>query len=533
MPESTLLNELVAVAAERAPDAPALTHGAATMSYAALAGAVDGFAAGLMQLGLARGERVAIYLEKRFETVIASFGAPAAGGVFVPLNPLLKPEQVGFILRDCDVRVLVTSPERLAQLGDVLTQCPSLRHVVLTQLGEKDTGSAPVPLHDWAALLEAPRRAGHRVIDTDMTAILYTSGSTGRPKGVVLSHRNMVAGGKSVASYLENRASDTLLAALPLSFDAGFSQLTTGFHSGARVVLLNYLLPRDVLKAMEREQVTGLTAVPPLYIQLTQLEWPAAIDRHLRYFANTGGRMPRATLDLLRAKAPSAKPFLMYGLTEAFRSTYLPPEEVDRRPDSIGKAIPNAEILVLCEDGTECAPDEPGELVHRGALVGLGYWNDAEKTAERYKPLPAGIGGREAGLQLPEFAVFSGDTVRRDADGFLYFVGRRDEMMKTSGYRVSPTEVEEVLYATGLVGECVAFGVDHDTLGQAIQVIATPPEGAAALDVAALTAACKARMPAYMVPHGIDARPGPLPRNPNGKIDRKTLSTDWLERNAA
>jgi acyl-CoA ligase (AMP-forming) (exosortase A-associated) len=529
MPESTMLNELVAVAAERTPDAPALTYGGTTLSYGELDAAVRGFASGLMQLGLGRGERVAIYLEKRFETVVASFGAPAAGGVFVPLNPLLKAEQVGFILRDCDVRVLVTSPERLAQLGDVLTQCPSLRHVVLTS----GAGSAPVPVHDWAALLGSPARAGHRVVDTDMTAILYTSGSTGRPKGVVLSHRNMVAGGKSVASYLENRASDTLLAALPLSFDAGFSQLTTAFHSGARVVLLNYLLPKDVLKSMEREKVTGLTAVPPLYIQLTQLEWPAAIDARLRYFANTGGRMPRATLDLLRAKVPSARPFLMYGLTEAFRSTYLPPAEVDRRPDSIGKAIPNAEILVLREDGSECAPDEPGELVHRGALVGLGYWNDPEKTAERYKPLPAGVGGREGGLQLPEFAVFSGDTVRRDAEGFLYFVGRRDEMMKTSGYRVSPTEVEEVLYATGLVGECVAFGVDHDTLGQAIQVIATPPEGVAALDTAALLAACKARMPAYMVPHGIAARTGPLPRNPNGKIDRKTLSTDWVERQAA
>ncbi|MBI3350409.1 MAG: acyl-CoA ligase (AMP-forming), exosortase A system-associated [Burkholderiales bacterium] len=529
MPESTLLNELVAVAAERTPDAPALTYGRATLSYSELDAAARGFASGLMQLGLARGERVAIYLEKRFETVVASFGAPAAGGVFVPLNPLLKPEQVGFILRDCDVRVLVTSPERLAQLGDVLTQCPSLRHVVLTS----GAGSAPVPVHDWAALLAAPARAGHRVIDTDVTAILYTSGSTGRPKGVVLSHRNMVAGGKSVASYLQNRASDTLLAALPLSFDAGFSQLTTAFHSGARVVLLNYLLPKDVLKAMEREKVTGLTAVPPLYIQLTQLEWPAAINQHLRYFANTGGRMPRATLDLLRAKVPSARPFLMYGLTEAFRSTYLPPDEVDRRPDSIGKAIPNAEILVLREDGSECAPDEPGELVHRGALVGLGYWNDAEKTAERYKPLPVGVGGRQGGLQLPEFAVFSGDTVRRDAEGFLYFVGRRDEMMKTSGYRVSPTEVEEVLYATGLVGECVSFGVDHDTLGQAIQVIATPPEGAAELDAAALLAACKTRMPAYMVPHGIEAQAGPLPRNPNGKIDRKTLSTDWVARHTA
>jgi acyl-CoA ligase (AMP-forming) (exosortase A-associated) len=436
---------------------------------------------------------------------------------------------VGYVLRDCDVRVLITSPERLAVLEDVLAHCPALRCVVLTGDGDEAGMPARIARLRWDDLRSAPARAGHRVIDTDIAAILYTSGSTGRPKGVVLSHRNMVAGAKSVASYLENRSSDTLLAALPLSFDAGFSQLTTAFHAGAQVVLLNYLLPRDVLKAMVRHQVTGLTAVPPLYIQLTQMDWPAEIDQHLRYFANTGGRMPRETLQALRARAPSAKPFLMYGLTEAFRSTYLPPEEVDRRPDSIGKAIPNAEILVLREDGNECGPDEPGELVHRGALVGQGYWNDAEKTAERYKLLPAGVGGREAGLQLPEYAVFSGDNVRKDAEGFLYFIGRRDEMMKTSGYRVSPTEVEEVLYATRLVGECAAFGVEHPALGQAIQVVATPPAGADAVDVPALLAACKQHMPAYMVPHGVQVASGPLPRNPNGKIDRKLLATQWAD----
>ncbi len=218
----------------------------------------------------------------------------------------------------------------------------------------------------------------------------------------------------------------------------------------------------------------------------------------------------------------------MYGLTEAFRSTYLPPEEVDRRPDSIGKAIPNAEILVLRDDGTPCAPDEPGELVHRGALVGMGYWNDAEKTAERFKPLP----GREAGLVLPEIAVFSGDTVRMDAEGFLYFVGRRDEMIKTSGYRVSPTEIEEVLYGTQLVGEVAAFGVPHPTLGQAIVVVATPKPGAD-LDDAVLLAECKSRLPGLHGAGRIDVRPGPLPRNPNGKIDRKLLSAEFLDLFAA
>ncbi len=530
MRDSTLLHELISRSAERNASAPALTYGKQTLSYGNLQELVSRFASGLLSLGLARGERVAIYLEKRFETVIASFGAPAAGGVFVPLNPLLKPEQVGYIMGDCNVRVLVTSAERLNLLREVLPNCHDLRHIVVLDAPESPCPIGAATILNWDALLDAPLQDGHRIIDTDMLGILYTSGSTGKPKGVVLSHRNMVAGAKSVASYLENHANDTLLAALPLSFDAGFSQLTTAFHVGARVVLLNYLLPRDVLKAIERERVTGLTAVPPLYIQLTQLTWPESITEHLRYFANTGGRMPRETLDALRRHLPQTKPFLMYGLTEAFRSTYLPPTEVDKRPDSIGKAIPNAEILVLREDGSPCASNEPGELVHRGALVGMGYWNDPEKTAERYKPLPQHAPGREAGLVLPEIAVFSGDTVRRDADGFLYFIGRRDEMIKTSGYRVSPTEVEEIIYSTKLVGECVAFGVDDDRLGQSIQVIATPPADAP-LDITALLAACRIHMPAYMVPAGIEPRTGPLPRNPNGKIDRKTLSTEWIERN--
>ena len=521
MTDATLLPELISLSAARRPDAPALTYGKQNADYATLQHSVAGFGNGLIASGLQRGERVAIYLEKRFEAVTASFGATAAGGVFVPLNPLLKPEQVAYILRDCNVRVLVTSAERLALLTETLATCHDLRHVVIVNADASLPQNGPLEYWRWQDLLNAPETGGHRVIDTDMAAILYTSGSTGKPKGVVLSHRNMVAGGKSVASYLGNHAEDTLLAALPLSFDAGFSQLTTAFHTGARVVLLNYLLPRDVLKALQNERVTGLTAVPPLYIQLSQLEWPEVITEHLRYFANTGGRMPRETLNALRSRLPKTRPFLMYGLTEAFRSTYLPPEEVDRRPDSIGKAIPNAEILVLREDGTACAPGEPGELVHRGALVGMGYWNDAEKTAERYKPLP----GREAGLVMPEIAVFSGDTVRMDEDGFLYFIGRRDEMIKTSGYRISPTEIEEVLYSTQLVGEAAAFGIDHPALGQAIVVIATPKPGEA-LTAEILQAACREKLPAYMQPARIDIRSGPLPRNPNGKIDRKTLSAN-------
>jgi acyl-CoA ligase (AMP-forming) (exosortase A-associated) len=522
--EATLLHELAWVAAERAPQSPALHHQEAVVDYAQLAGDIRRFASALSALGVERGQRVAIYLDKRIETVVASFGAPAQGAVFVPINPLLKAEQVGYILRDCGVRVLVTTEDRLRAISATLADCPELAHVIV--IGEKAAATpiGSIEVHRWSQALDAPQRSGHRVIDTDLVGILYTSGSTGKPKGVVLSHRNMVAGAKSVASYLENRSEDVLLAALPLSFDAGFSQLTTGFHAGASVVLLNYVLPKDVVNAVGAYGVTGMTAVPPLWIQLTQVKWPAGVGEQLRYFANTGGRMPLETLRSLRAALPHAKPYLMYGLTEAFRATYLPPEEVDRRPDSIGKAIPNSEILVLRPDGTPCDADEPGELVQRGALVAQGYWNDVEKTAERFRPLP----GREKGLVLPEIAVFSGDTVRKDAEGFLYFIGRRDEMIKSSGYRISPNEVEEVLYATQLVGECAAFGVPHATLGEAVVVVVTPRDGQS-FDLARLQSLCKERLPAYMLPSRIEVRDGPLPRNANGKIDRKLLGTEFRE----
>lgn len=503
------------------PHARALTYMDDTLDYATLAGHVRAVAAGLASQGLGRGERVAVYLEKRLETVEALFGAAAAGGVFVPVNPLLKPGQVAYILADCNVRILVTSPDRLRLLAPVLQDCPDLRTVVVTATPDADCRLPGIDILAWNTLLEHAHTApAVRIIDTDMAAILYTSGSTGKPKGVVLSHRNLVAGARSVASYLGNTPDDRLLAVLPLSFDYGLSQLTTAFHAGASVVLLNHLLPQDVVHAVEEEGITGLAAVPPLWIQLAQQKWPAQCS--LRYITNSGGAMQRTTLDALRRVLPSVQVFLMYGLTEAFRSTFLPPDQIDARPDSIGKAIPNAEVMVLREDGTPCAPGEPGELVHRGALVSLGYWNDPEKTAERFKPIPA----RQGGLPFPEIAVWSGDTVRMDEEGYLYFISRKDEMIKTSGYRVSPTEVEEVIYSTGMVAEAAAFGVAHPALGQAIVVVAVP-RADQLIDGAMLLAACRNKLPAFMLPHRVELRSGLLPRNPNGKIDRKLLAQEF------
>ena len=522
---AALLHELIHLTADKMPQGQALAYREQSVSYANLAELVNRVAQAMLELGLARRDRVAVFLEKRPETVAALFGAAAAGGVFVPVNPVLKAAQVAYILKDCNVRILVTSAERLNLLAESLKECEDLRAVMIVG-PTVDTVRLPgISIVSWDDAVSASAEArAHRVIDTDMAAILYTSGSTGKPKGVVLSHRNMVAGARSVAHYLANHQGDRILSALPLSFDAGFSQLTTAFQVGASVTLINYLLPRDIITAVTQGSISGLTAVPPLWIQLAQLEWPEGARSSLRYIANTGGRMPKATLDALRAALPRTLVFLMYGLTESFRSTYLPPSELDRRPDSIGKAIPNAEVLVVREDGSPCPPGEPGELVHRGALVSLGYWNDPEKTAERFKPAP----GQPEGLVMPEIAVWSGDTVRKDEEGFLYFVSRRDEMIKTSGYRVSPTEVEEVIYATKLVGEAAALGIPHPVLGQAIVVVATARQGVR-LDVEALLAECRQRLPAFMVPARVAVREGSLPRNPNGKIDRKLMAQEMQD----
>ncbi|MBC7454778.1 MAG: acyl-CoA ligase (AMP-forming), exosortase A system-associated [Massilia sp.] len=516
---SELVHDLIFDAARRAPHAPALSHGAARLDYAALAHMVDAAAQALLATGLGRGERVAIYLEKRVENVAAMFGAAAAGGVFVPVNPQLKPDQVVHILTDCNVRILLTSAARLAQLAPLLPCCVDL-HTILLVDGDGDGAALPhTPARRrWA--LAAPgagvaQRAAHRRIDADVAAILYTSGSTGKPKGVVLSHRNLVAGASSVALYLALTPADRILSVLPLSFDYGLSQLTSAFCAGAAVVLMNYLFPRDIAMAIEAERITGLAAVPPLWQQLAQLAWPASTS--LRFLTNSGGAMPRATLDALRAALPSADIYLMYGLTEAFRSTYLAPCELDRRPDSIGRAIPNAHVMVVRGDGTACAANEPGELVHRGALVALGYWNDPAKTAERFRPAP----GQDPALPLVEMAVWSGDIVRQDEEGFFYFLGRNDDMIKVSGYRVSPSEIEDIAHGSGLVAEAVAFGVAHPLLGQAIVLLAVARDPA--LSAPALSSACARRLPAYMVPAHIALRSDPFPRNPNGKIDRALL----------
>jgi acyl-CoA ligase (AMP-forming) (exosortase A-associated) len=484
-----------------APGDVALVERDRMLTYAGVREAVARVAGGLAAAGVRPGDRVAIWLAKSIEAVIATFAASHAGAIAVPVNPVLRGPQVAHILADSGAVLLIANRSRRAMLD-----------------------AAPRTLlveDDWAALTAAAPAPEPATAADDLAAILYTSGSTGRAKGVMVSHRNLVVGADSVAAYIGNVATDRILCVLPLSFDAGFSQVTTAFRSGARAVLLDYLTPRDVLKAVVRHGITGITGVPPLWLQLAELDWPAEARASLRYLANTGGRMPVATTRRLRALFPDAKLFLMYGLTEAFRSTYLDPALADARPESIGKAIPNAEILVVRPDGTLTDPGEPGELVHVGPLVAQGYWNDPQRTAERFRPAPPAA-------TMGDVAVWSGDTVVRDADGFLTFVGRSDEMLKTSGNRVSPTEIEEAAHATGAVAEAVALGEPDERLGHAILLVAVPTAG---LDPEAAETRLRTGMaqgaPHYMLPRRVVWRDA-LPRNANGKLDRAALKAELV-----
>ena len=520
-----LLHHTLFETAARAPQRLLLVHDKlGTATAAQFENEVRRLAACLVEHGVRPNDRVAVLLPKTPLCCYSFYAISAAGAVFVPINPVLKPAQIEHILNDCEVRLLITSPERQQHLAEQLPNCRSLQRLMLSHTPDTPldaTFSHSVwRVHGGEA---APDFTPPRRIDNDMAAILYTSGSTGRPKGVIISHRNIVDGARSVSEYLHITDADRLLAVLPFSFDYGLNQLTSAVLQGACCVLIDYLLPKDVIKALDRHHITGLGAVPPLWAQLAPMVWPDAVRESLRYFTNSGGAMPDGVLARLRENLPNTTPFLMYGLTEAFRSSFLPPDKIDERRGSMGKAIPNAEIMVVRADGTPCVANEPGELVHRGALVSLGYWNDTERTATRFKPAP----GQPDGIPLTEMAVWSGDTVRMDEEGYLYFVGRSDGMIKTSGYRVSPEEIEEVVYALGGIETVAALGVPHAELGQAVVlVVRTLPDHE--VSEGDILAACRRALAGYMVPQRVIFR-DQMPHNPNGKINRPQLASDYAE----
>jgi len=441
------------------------------------------------------GARVASWLPKTATACVLPLAAPRGGLVHVPVNPVLKRAQVAHILADSGARLLVTQAVRAATLepGDVPADC----RIVLEEELASDDALPPSQAEP----------------DT-LAAILYTSGSTGRPKGVMLSHANLWLGAISVAHYLKITLADRVLGVLPLSFDYGQNQLFSTWAAGGSVAPLDYLTARDVVKAVERFGATTLAGVPPLWVQLLDADWPEETAARLRRLTNSGGALTVPIITGLRVKFPQAELYPMYGLTEAFRSTYLAPELVEEHPDAIGRAIPFAEVMAVRADGARAAPGEPGELVHAGPLVAQGYWRDAERTALRFRPAPDWS-------QSGGIAVWSGDTVIEGADGLFRFVGRDDEMIKSSGNRISPTEIEDAVLRGGETGEAVAIGVSDARLGQAIVVVARAL-GDAAVAEAAVRARLRAELPSFMQPARYEWRDA-LPVNANGKLDRALL----------
>ncbi|HEU4969987.1 acyl-CoA ligase (AMP-forming), exosortase A system-associated [Sphingomonas sp.] len=493
------------------PDAPALIVGGEALTFAELERRVEEMAGWLRGRGIAPGDRVASWLPKTLAACLLPLAAPRIGAVHVPINPVLKRAQAAYILADSGACLLVTQEARAAtfEAGDLPEGCG-----IALENEIRSSRALRLPAKAGAQGLGTSELAGLSDQDpSSLAALLYTSGSTGRPKGVMLSHANLWLGAISVAHYLKLAADDRTLCVLPFAFDYGQNQLLSTWAAGACAVPLDYLTARDVVKAVERHQITTLAGVPPLWVQLTEASWPETTT--LRRLTNSGGALTEPLVRRLRAMFSAADLYAMYGLTEAFRSTYLDPALIDAHPTAIGAAIPFAEVLVVRPDGSIAADGEAGELVHCGTLVAQGYWHAPQRTAERFRPAPAA--SRYGGT-----SVWSGDTVVRGADGLLRFVGRADEMIKSAGNRISPTEIEEAVVATGLTGEAVALGVPDVRLGQAILVIARGDGSAEET----LRMALKRDLPNFMQPARF-VWLAELPRGPNGKLDRARLKADF------
>ncbi|MGY6551986.1 MAG: acyl-CoA ligase (AMP-forming), exosortase A system-associated [Erythrobacter sp.] len=483
-------------------EAPALALRDQTLNHKELRLRVAMLAGWLASRAPHKGARVASWAAKGELTCLLPLAAARAGLVHVPINPLLKRAQVAHILSDSGASLLMATQSRLASLQD--GDCPPDCAVM-------DESAV------MAAALELACEMGPSAADPrELAAIMYTSGSTGRPKGVMLSHANMALGAVSVAHYLKMANDDVTLAVLPLAFDYGQNQLFSTWYAGGCVVPLDFLFARDVAKACAVHGITTLAAVPPLWVQLTEIEWPPAAKARLRRLTNSGGALSAELVRDLRALFPHAAVTPMYGLTEAFRSTFLDPELVDLHPTSMGKAIPFAEILVINDAGNVAGDDEEGELVHCGPLVAQGYWRDPVRTAERFKPAPdaSHYGGT---------AVWSGDRVRRSADGLHYFAGRRDAMIKSAGNRISPQEIEDAALGTGLVAEAAALGVPDARLGESVHLVVRGDDTPGAREE--LTKRLQRELPGFMQPQMIHWRAA-FPLNPNGKIDRAALKAE-------
>ena len=512
-----LVHHLLENSAEAYPAKICLVHKSRSFSFCDLNEKTNQLAHLLMKHGIHKGDRVGIHLEKSIEEVMATFAITKAGGVFVNLNQALKIKQISHILNDCSVKCIITSDKLIGNFAP--DQLPdSLDRLVV--FGKKPAFS----LGNAAILSDDEIGEGKKtnpcmgMDENDLAAILYTSGSTGLPKGVMLTHKNIVVGALSVSTYLHNTRDDIILSLLPFSFDYGLNQLMTAFRAGAKVILKAYnMFVNDIVDIIIREKVTGLAAIPTMWMQLLQAKNISSSDfKDLRYITNSGGKIPVEYVKQLRAVFPYTKIYLMYGFTESFRCTYLDPDQVDRRPDSIGKTIPYSECFVVNEQGRECGAGEVGELIQRGPLVSMGYWGMPEESAKKIKPNP--LTGDPGDL-----VCYSGDYVKKDEEGYLYFIERKDEMIKCSGHRISPTEIEQLMYENEHIKEAVALGVPDELLGQTIKLVVVLKEQGS-LTQKDLLNYCKNNLPSYMQPAVVQFLVQ-MPYLSNGKIDRSALKT--------
>jgi long-chain acyl-CoA synthetase len=480
--------------ARRFPGKTALVAGPQRLTYQELAARAHALAGELRGNGVARGDRVVVFMHNSPEAVISVFGTLMAGAVFSVVNPGTKAEKLAYILNHCTAKALITEP-RLAEVAkEATSRAPAVAATLVTPFQPGEPGVLPPP-----------------GIDLDIAMIVYTSGSTGFPKGVTMTHANIVAAATSITTYLESSADDVVLSVLPLAFDYGLYQALMCAKLGATLVLeKSFTYPAVLLDKLKSERVTGFPLVPTLAAVLLQLKHlQPGMFPDLRYITNTAAALPRAHIQRLHELFPGARLYSMYGLTECKRCTYLPPAELERRPESVGIAIPGTEAYVVREDGERAAPGEVGELVIRGAHVMKGYWADEAATSRVLKPGP-----------YPwERVLHTGDLFRTDEEGFLYFVGRKDDIIKTRGEKVSPKEVENVIYEMPGVREVAVIGVPDPILGQAVKAIVVADEGVSERDV---IRHCAARLEDFMVPGAVEFR-GQLPKSENGKIARKEL----------
>ena len=515
-----LVQDFLENSADRLPDKIALVCEEQRLTYAEIERMANRLAHALRDRGVKRGDRVAIYLPNSIASVISIFAALKAGGVFVVINSTTKQDKLVSILNNCRATALVTTGRNRELALAVLAAVPSLQVCVMsgatsqamdTAAGTADGSEAAILMYEDIQRQEPDGRLPRVNIDLDLACLIYTSGSTGEPKGVMSDHSNVVFAASSIIEYLRNVEKDIVIGMLPLSFDYGLYQLLMAFKFGGTLVLeRSFTYPAAILKRIQDEKVTGFPGVPTIYAMLLQMDLGEFDLSSLRYLSNTAAALPPSHIQQLRAKFPWTTVYSMYGLTETKRTLYLPPEQLDRRPDSVGIPIPGTECWVVDDQGNRLPPGEVGELVARGRHVMRGYWEDPAMTAQRYRP----------GALPGERLCYTGDLFRMDEEGFFYFVGRKDDIIKTRGEKVAPKEVEAALYRLNGIVEAAVVGVPDAVLGEAVKAVVVADR--AQLSEAQILAYCRANLEDFMVPQVVEIR-DELPKTPSGKIDKKPL----------